>query len=294
MSTPSDRSFGADFKRFFVRGLVILLPSVLTLWIVVKAYEFVHTNIAVPINTSIQVGMEHAARVWPTIAEWDVIEPSSEEITAERNERGPRSGDQTEDLSIQSTIRVRKIQAWWSSRWYMELIGLFVAIVAVYIAGRLLGGFLGRRFYRKLEGLLTSVPVVKQVYPYIKQIVDFLFADERPIDFNRVVAVEYPRKGVWSVGFLTGSTLRTIEEAAPKSVTVFVPSSPTPFTGYTVTVPRSETIDLPITVEEAIRFAVSGGVLVPEHQRVMKIPGAVGDAPDSSSTEEENTSATDE
>ena len=65
---------------------------------------------------------------------------------------------------------------------------------------------------------------------------------------------------------MTGESLRAIKQKIPDSVTIFIPSSPTPFTGYTITVQRKDTIDLPITVEEAIRFAVSGGVLVPDHQ----------------------------
>ena len=113
---------------------------------------------------------------------------------------------------------------------------------------------------------MVTVPVISKVYPYIKQLVDFLITDSDKPKFSRVVAVEYPRKGVWSVGFMTGESLQTIEAKLPDSVTIFIPSSPTPFTGYTITVAKSDTINLPITVEEAIRFAVSGGVLVPDHQ----------------------------
>jgi uncharacterized membrane protein len=101
----------------------------------------------------------------------------------------------------------------------------------------------------------------------VKQLVDFLFSENETPRFSGVVAVEYPRKGIWSVGFMTGESLKTIEDKLPDSVTIFIPSSPTPFTGYTITVPKKDTIDLPLTVEEAIRFAVSGGVLVPDHQR---------------------------
>jgi uncharacterized membrane protein len=153
----------------------------------------------------------------------------------------------------------------------MNLIGLVVAIIAVYIVGRLLGGFLGKRLYKHIERLITSLPVFKQVYPYVKQIVDFLFSDEKALKFNRVVVLEYPRKGIWSIGFLTGGTMRAIGDHAGDSVTVFIPSSPTPFTGYTITVPRTDVIEVPISVEEAIRFTVSGGVLIPDHQ---SIPGS--------------------
>jgi uncharacterized membrane protein len=136
----------------------------------------------------------------------------------------------------------------------------------VYVAGRLLGGFFGRSLYKRIERLITTLPVFKQVYPYVKQIVDFLFSDDKPMQFNRVVAVEYPRKGIWSVGFMTGAPLKSVQDRAGKSVTVFIPSSPTPFTGYTITVSIDDLIELPISVEEAIRFAVSGGVLIPDHQ----------------------------
>jgi len=148
----------------------------------------------------------------------------------------------------------------------MDLIGLVVAIIMVYFAGRLLGGYFGRRIYRRLESTIISIPGVKQVYPYVKQIVDFLFGEDRQVGFERVVVVEYPRKGIWSIGLLTGQAMKTVAERAGDSVTVFIPSSPTPFTGYTITLPRSEVYDLPITIDEALRFVVSGGVLLPSHQ----------------------------
>jgi uncharacterized membrane protein len=84
-----------------------------------------------------------------------------------------------------------------------------------------------------------------------------------------VVIVEYPRKGIWSLGLMTGETMRVIEAVAGvECVTVFIPSSPTPFTGYTLTVPRDSVIELPISLDEALRFVVSGGVLVPPSQTI--------------------------
>jgi uncharacterized membrane protein len=83
------------------------------------------------------------------------------------------------------------------------------------------------------------------------------------------VAVEYPRKGLWSLGLVTGSTLRSIQErAGVPCVTVFVPSAPTPFTGWVIIVPVEDTIELPISIDDALRFAVSGGVIVPPTQVV--------------------------
>jgi uncharacterized membrane protein len=264
MTDSSERTFRGDFKRFFLRGLVILLPSVLTLWIVVKAYQFVDNTIAEPINRGVRITLVHTAKVWEPLR--DAFDPTADAIEARRTELAAAGESIPDDRIIRAQLRRENIRDWWSERWYMDLIGLLVAIIAVYIAGRTLGGFFGRTIYRKIEDLITSLPVFKQVYPYVKQIVDFLFSDEQPLKFNRVVACEYPRKGVWSVGFLTSSSMRAIKEHSGDAVSVFIPSSPTPFTGYTITVRRDEVYELPITVEEAIRFAVSGGVLIPSHQ----------------------------
>ena len=175
----------------------------------------------------------------------------------------------TDEKSMQALtieLRTESVEAWWDTHRWMNLLGLLVAAVIVYISGRLVGGWLGRAAYRRIEKIMVAVPVIRKVYPYIKQLVDFLINDNDAPKFSSVVAVQYPRKGIWSVGFLTGPTLQTLEEEAPNSVTIFIPSSPTPFTGYTITVPRKDTLDLPLTVEEAIRFSVSGGVLVPDNQ----------------------------
>ncbi len=267
--TPA-RTFSSDFKRFFVRGLVILLPSVLTLWIMVKAYQFVDNNIADPVNGWIRLGLNNAAKVWDPLAEVKTFKPTPEEVTAERFALGIVDTDTSQDAAIITALRSAKIYNWWEARWYMRMIGIVVAIVAVYFAGRLLGGFLGRRIYRKIEGVITTVPVFKHVYPHVKQVVDFLFSDDRQMQFSRVVLVEYPRKGIWAIGLLTGNTMRSIATQSGDAVTVFIPSSPVPATGYTITVPRGDTIDLPISVEEAMRFTISGGVLIPPHETIQK------------------------
>jgi uncharacterized membrane protein len=272
MSTQSDRTFTGDFKRFFLRGLVVLLPSILTLWIVVKAYQFVDTAIAEPINRSVRVALIEGGRFWKPLNE--AFYPTDAAVQERKTQALLANKPEPSLEQVRAELRAENVRQWWGARWWTDLIGIAVAILAVYIAGRLVGGFLGRRFYRRIEEVITALPVFKQVYPYIKQIVDFLFSDEKPIEFNRVVVTEYPRKGIWSVGFLTGGTMKAIAAHAGDAVTVFIPSSPTPFTGYTITVPRSEVIEVPITVEEAIRFAVSGGVLVPDHQMIRTTPVA--------------------
>ena len=123
---------------------------------------------------------------------------------------------------------------------------------------------------------MLSTPLLRRVYPYIKQVTDFLLTDERQKNLiSRVVAVEYPRKGIWSVGFVTGSGLpKVVNHVKREFVTVIIPTSPTPFTGFVITVPKKQTIDLDLTIEEAFRFIVSGGVITPgsDHTVPVEVP----------------------
>jgi uncharacterized membrane protein len=125
-----------------------------------------------------------------------------------------------------------------------------------------IGGFFGDRF----DKLVNRVPGVRSVYSAVKQVSDFVFTG-RDIQFTRIVAVEYPRKGIWSMGFVTSEGLAAIQEAAGEPVlAVLVPGSPMPVTGCTITVRKSECIDLNITFDQACQFIVSCGVVVPPQQ----------------------------
>ncbi|MEM9414439.1 MAG: DUF502 domain-containing protein [Planctomycetota bacterium] len=171
--------------------------------------------------------------------------------------------------------RREQLQKRWDSvaigKWQvLDLIGLLVAIVLFYFAGVFMSNIVGRRLKDKGESLVDRVPLIRRVYPAVKQVTDFFFGDnDQQAKFNRVVAVEYPRKGLWSVGLVTGDTMRDIQaRMGVECLTVFIPSSPTPFTGYVITVPVEDTIDLSLTIEDALKFAVSGGVLIPPSQMI--------------------------
>ena len=279
MGKNNDKRFGSDFRHFFVRGLIVLLPTVLTLWIVVAAYRFVDANIAQPINLGVQ---QAVLVVTPKIVDEkrlpSLFVVTEDQLEQRRQERRKASLAPMPEAELRSQIRATNFSQWWDSHWYTRYSGLFVAIVLIYLAGRMLGGFIGRRLYARLEKLLARIPIFKQVYPHVKQIVDFLFG-ENQMQFSKVVIVEYPRKGIWTVGLLTGDSLKDIQSRmGTEIVSVFIPSSPTPFTGYTITVPREDAIELPITIEEALRFVVSGGVLVPDHERMGAIEGIPGDS----------------
>ena len=232
-------SFVKDFKRFFLRGLAAVLPTVLTLGIIVWVFAKIHEYAGRYINVAVFWIVE---QIWR-----QSVSPDSIAAKAALEE----SVDNFADI--------------WSS--YFWWVGFFLAIMGIYILGRFFASFIGRGIWRIVEKTFFRFPVVKQVYPYVKQVTDFVLS-ERRMEFSRVVAVEYPRKGVWSLGLVTGPGMRTLyRNLSSDLLTVFIPSSPTPFTGYTITVRREEVLDMPISIDEAFRFTISGGVIMPLGQQ---------------------------
>jgi uncharacterized membrane protein len=275
MPTPSDRTSRFGIKRAFLRGLAVLLPSVLTLWILVAAYQFIDRNVAEPINATAR-----AALVWTSSLElrplrplFDRFDPSDDAVDGLLAVRTAASRTSPSREAIAWELRSREVANWWAERWYADLFGLVVALIAVAVAGRLLGGWLGRKLFAIVERGFGRVPLIRQLYPSVKQIVGFFVSEpagdgeEQKMKFSRVVLVEFPRPGVWAIGLMTGTAMKAIENEAGEALTVFVPSSPTPFTGWTVSVRREDVHELPITIDEALRYLVSGGVLVPPHQQ---------------------------
>lgn len=259
-------TFGGDFRKFFVRGLAVLLPSVLTLWILFYAYRFVDANVAEPINAGVRrMVLSASPHVFAKGNEptwWTV---SADQLAQERRERA--GGRQVPTDTLIAQVRAQNLKTWWDDHWYLRLIGLVIAIVLIYLAGLLLGGFIGRRIFVRFDDVMRRAPLFRLIYPHVKQVVEFLFGESQRVQFNRVVLVQYPRKGIWSVGLMTGGAMRDAESlAGGECITVFIPSSPTPFTGYTITIRKEDALDLPITIDEALRFVVSGGVLVPDKQ----------------------------
>jgi len=232
--TELAEGFASDFKRFFFRGLAAVLPTLLTLMVIVYVFSFVHEYIGKYINTGVLAIIK---QFW---ADTD-----------------PTTGTGLSPESIESM---------WAN--YFWWVGFVLAIIGIYIFGRFVASYLGRFVWRFTERTLLSIPVMGAIYPHVKQVTDFVFS-ERKIEFSRVVAVEYPRKGLWSLGLVTGAGMRTLQMSTDSTLlTVFVPSSPTPFTGYTITVRREEVVELSISVDDALRFTISGGVIMPQIEQL--------------------------
>jgi len=145
---------------------------------------------------------------------------------------------------------------------------LAVFILLLYFLGKFMAVGIGRVFGHLFETVVSRLPGVRAVYSAVKQVSDFVFT-EREFTFTRIVAVEYPRKGVWQMGFVTSEGLAAVNDAVGEPMlTVLLPYSPLPITGCTITVRKSECIDLNITFDQACQFIVSCGVVVPPPQIV--------------------------
>ncbi len=163
-------------------------------------------------------------------------------------------------------------------RWLVVPVFLIVFTTALFFLGRLFTFGLGRWFVHSFDRGVLRIPIVNKVYGSVKQVTDFAFS-EREIEFNRVVAIEYPSKGIWSLGFVTGNSMREIAEATGEEMlSVLMPTSPMPMTGFTVTVKKAEAIDLNLTIDEAIQFIISCGVVVPPQQRTERVIAATAES----------------
>jgi len=151
----------------------------------------------------------------------------------------------------------------------LSIVASLIVIILLFFLGTLFTKGMGGWAVRKFESAFVGrVPLVSNVYSSVKQVTDFLFT-ERTIEYNRIVAIEYPRKGIWSLGFVTGeSLLEMTASAGVPLVSILVPTSPMPVTGYTINVPKNEIIDLNMTIDQAFQFCISCGVLVPDNQKV--------------------------
>ena len=216
-------------KRFFFRGLLALLPLALTTAVVWFVVVFLWNHAGMPIGRACEWAMGK-------FAGWTPDEPEHR----------------------------------WFYSWGAPFLGFAFAIVLTLVAGFLVATFVGKSLLGLVERMLRRIPLIGRIYPYARQFTEFFFSEDRGrTDFKHAVAVPVRAANVYSIGFVTGEGLKSLDEATGKHlVCVFVPATPTPFTGYVVYVAREDVIPLAISVEEAMRIVITMGVVHPGHQLV--------------------------
>lgn len=142
-------------------------------------------------------------------------------------------------------------------------VGLIILVVALTIVGMFAAGFMGRFFLRLGEWIVYKVPLVSSVYSVLKQIFETFFSSKTQA-FDKVVLLEYPRKGIWILGFVSSELKGEVKGKFDKEMlNIFIPTTPNPTSGFLIFVPKEETIELDMSVEEGLKFVISGGLVEP-------------------------------
>jgi uncharacterized membrane protein len=147
---------------------------------------------------------------------------------------------------------------------YIPGIGIVLFVSLVLLTGILSTHFFGRFLNRLIDRVMERFPLLRHIYPSLKQIFRFIFSKEQ-MAFKRTVLLEYPCKGCWSLGFITNEGFREAKErTAQDLLNVFIPLAPNPASGFYVLAPRKDVIILDMEIKDAITLIFSGGVLNPE------------------------------
>jgi uncharacterized membrane protein len=304
--------------QFFLKGLAIVLPPILTLVILVWIGQMIYGYVVSPVTTSVRFviaeiidksrptsDFESASglpplefcgsdyRLPPALAQQYLNEL---EVNGRRRNTAELQASLAAEAYVpfgeravpyadfaQVASRMRPVD--WpatATGLYMELVtfryfkslgslsalATALTIIGLYFLGRFVTARMGQWLLSRFELLvLARLPIISSIYSSVKQVTDFFFS-ERAVAYNRVVAVEFPRRGIWTIGFAMGESLMEMTLAAGEPmVSIMIPAAPMPMTGWVVTIPKSAIIDLNMTLDQAFQYFLSCGVLVPEHQR---------------------------
>lgn len=198
-------------KRYFLTGLVAILPLMVTIWVLYQFFLFIDSSLTVIIRP--------------------LIEPLNLPL---------------------------------SWLWMGKGLTLLAILVLILLVGLFVRNVIGRRLLAWGEALFYRVPIVRRIYPFIRQVSNVLLGQKKMF-FQRVVLVEYPRKGVYSLGFVTKEAASEIEKKAKKRLlTVFISTTPNPTSGVIMLFPKKDTIPLEMSVEEGMKLIISGGTVIPQ------------------------------
>ncbi len=147
---------------------------------------------------------------------------------------------------------------------YIPGFGLILALGVLVLTGMLAANLLGKELVALWESILSRIPIVRSIYNAVKQIAATVLTSKGK-SFRKVVIAEYPRKGIWSIGFLTNETVAIECEGMDTEMrAVFLPTTPNPTSGFIILFPKQEIIELDMSVEDGFKFIISIGVVVPD------------------------------
>ena len=144
--------------------------------------------------------------------------------------------------------------------------GVIVGVAVLLITGMLTANLFGRRLVKFWESILGRIPVVRTIYTSVKQVLETILTSNGK-SFRKVVLIEFPRKGVWSLGFLTNDGLEEAKIISGQQLeSVFIPTTPNPTNGFIIMLPVEDVTELELSIEDGFKFIISMGVVVPDGQ----------------------------
>jgi uncharacterized membrane protein len=264
-----------------LRGLSLLLPPILTVVILVWVVNTVETYILEPVELSARqvlvwaMADVHEAppgatandntlviddRPYARLSSGQYVPTHVVDWLRENvpNESIPSTGNELYRLYVEQRFLQPQI---------VIPVFLCVFVLFLYVLGKFLTAKIGGWF----DWGILRLPIVRKVYAAVKQVTDFVFGENLgealPAHYKQVVAIEYPRPGLWSIGLVMGEAVQDVNAAAGEAcVTVMLPTSPALFTVKPVMIPQSKTHNINMTIDQALQFIISCGVVLPPHQ----------------------------
>jgi uncharacterized membrane protein len=152
-------------------------------------------------------------------------------------------------------------------QFYIPGLGVILVVIIILVVGLLTRNFIGGKIVRFGENIVNRIPFVRSLYTGVKQLMEAFFIQKNDA-FKRVGLLEYPRRGIYALGFITGESKGEVQsKTGKKMINVFVPTSPNPTSGFYILIPEDDLIILDMTVEDAFKLVISGGMLSP-HEKI--------------------------
>ena len=278
------KSSAHPFRAAVLRGLAVVLPPLLTIVILLWVFGTVKQYLVDPVLSGARAGLVWAVadirneKDFPQ-SDWGKPAARTDDglvfqrlkggayiplAVYERVERDSRAG---EIRTSPRQIYARYVELEYLKPYLFVPFFVCLFVFVLYLLGRFMAAGIGRIFWGLVEGGIHRVPLVRTIYSSVKQVSDFLLSSREELEYSRVVAVEWPRKGMWALAFVTGEGIKDVEAAANEQlISVLLPNSPIPATGFTLMVQKNEALDLNITLDQAIQFVMSCGVVLPPQQ----------------------------
>lgn len=279
----------APFRRAVLQGLGVVMPPLLTVVLFIWAWNTIDDYVLAPVErfargliiaritdahdrmpADVRPGDQRAkdGRVFEFEYEGAVYVPllQGQWVNKDQfNEFVKLKGRYEAIPSNTEAFYDRYVTLRYLSRWRVIPLFLALFILVMYALGKFMAFGIGRVVWLSAENVVTHLPLIRNVYSSVKQVTDLLFGQHREVSYTRVVAVEYPRTGVWAIAFVTGEGFADVRAACGGEpvLALLIPTSPMPATGFAIVVRKSETVDLNMTVDQAIQFIVSCGVVAP-------------------------------